>query len=68
MKSLRQKLLAAKIEYHWWRIDKLKKSRENKTNHCETEAENLHRYKAEQLAIEYEISLGLRDRKGKIIA
>ena len=67
MKSLNQMLLAAKIEYHWWRIGSIRKRQ------CHTVKANseklsalviMHRYKAEQALIEYEVSVGLRDHRG----
>ena len=67
MKNLNQMLLAAKIEYHWWRIGSIRK----RLCHTVTApspklsaSENLHRYKAENALIEYEISLGLRNHRG----
>lgn len=60
MKNLRQLLLAAKIEYHWWRINSLRKYGKGKN----VATINLHRYKAERAMIEYEVSLGLRDYCG----
>ena len=67
MKSLKQKILAAKIEYHWWRIARLKKKQENKASQRLKYCENLHRYYAEKNSEIYEVSLGLRDRSGKWI-
>ena len=67
MKSLNQMLLAAKIEYHWWRIGSIRK-RQCHTEKANSEKlialENMHRYKAENALFEYEISLGLRNHRG----
>ncbi len=67
MKSLNQMLIAAKIEYHWWRIGSIRK-RQCRTVNTPVKklsaSENLHRYKAEKALIEYEISLGLRNHRG----
>lgn len=67
MKSLNQMLLAAKIEYHWWRIGSIRKRQCHtvKANSEKLSAlENMHRYKAERALIEYEVSVGLRDHRG----
>lgn len=67
MKSLNQMLLAAKIEYHWWRIGSIRKRQYYEANAPTVKliaSENLHRYKAENALIEYEISLGLRNHRG----
>jgi hypothetical protein len=66
MKNFNQRFLAAKIEYHWWRIRNLRKKKSmHKDNPDKLDyAENLHRYKAEKASIEYEISVGLRDCRG----
>lgn len=68
MKSLKLKILALVIEYHWWRIDHLRK----KTCHEKTESahcrEAFHKFRAEQLMVVYEMLLGLRDYCGNIIA
>lgn len=67
MKSLNQMLLAAKIEYHWWRIGSIRKRQCHIVKfHAKnpSASENLHRYKAEKALIEYEISLGLRNHRG----
>lgn len=67
MKSLNQMLLAAKIEYHWWRIGSIRK-RQCRTVKKQSEKlsvlKNMHRYKAEKALIEYEVSVGLRDHRG----
>ena len=64
MMTFNQILLAAKIEYHWWRIMALRKKKatasESRTRSLSA-AENLHRYKAEIASVEYEISAGLRN-------
>jgi len=66
MKNFNQRFLAAKIEYHWWRIRNLRKKKSMLTDNPEKldYAENLHRYKADKATIEYEISVGLRDYRG----
>ena len=67
MKSLNQMLLAAKIEYHWWRIGNIRKRQCHTVNTNDQKlsaSENLHRYRAENALIEYEISLGLRNHRG----
>lgn len=66
MKNFNQRFLAAKIEYHWWRIRNLRKKKSMHADNPDklTHAENLHRYKAEKASIEYEISVGLRDCRG----
>ena len=68
MRCFKQTILAAKIEYHWWRITYKRKSRNLKESEIMLCSENLHRYRAEQLSVIYEISLGIRDYKGNIIA
>ena len=68
MKSLKLKILAILIEYHWWRVDRLRK----KTLHEKIEStlyrEDFHKFRAEQLMVLYEMCLGLRDFHGNIIA
>lgn len=67
MKSFNQMLLAAKIEYHWWRIGNIRKKQCHAVNNVDKKLsvlENLHRYRAENALIEYEISLGLRNHRG----
>ncbi|MBQ8183616.1 MAG: hypothetical protein IJ025_06935 [Clostridia bacterium] len=67
MKSLNQMLLAAKIEYHWWRIGRIRKRLCHTVNTSPDKlsaSENLHRYKAEKALIEYEVSVGLRNHRG----
>lgn len=66
MKNFNQRFLAAKIEYHWWRIRNLRKKKSMLSDNPEKldYAENLHRYKADKATIEYEISAGLRDHRG----
>lgn len=67
MKSFRQHILSAKIEYHWWRargIEKRIKSSVSACNERRYSAVNLHKYMAERALIEYEVSVGLRDRNG----
>ena len=68
MKSLKLKILAAKIEYHWWRVDCLQKlscHRKNESTPCR---EDFHKFRAEQLMVLYEMQLGLRDYHGNIVA
>ena len=70
MKSLKQKILAAKIEYHWWCIGSIRRQKKER-NANETSLSNredFHKFKAEQLSVEYEIYAGLRDYNGKIVA
>ena len=69
MKSLKRKILAVKIEYHWWCIGGIRKRKDEKKNNAKlTNREDFHKFKAEQLSVEYEIQAGLRDYKGKIVA
>lgn len=69
MKSLKRKILAAKIEYHWWCIGGIRKRKDEKKNNEKLmNREDFHKFKAEQLSVEYEIHAGLRDNKGKIVA
>ncbi len=68
MKCFKQIVLSGRIEYHWWRISQLKKRQANKKNERLRYRENLHRYQAERLSKIYEISLGIRDFNGNIIA
>lgn len=65
--TLNQRLLSAKIEYHWWKIGAIrnkKSSASPKRKQKLSAAENFHRYKAEKASFEYEISAGLRDHQG----
>ncbi len=67
MKSFRQHILSAKIEYHWWRAKQTEKRSKNSVtayNERRYATANLHKYKAEKALIEYEVSMGLRDRNG----
>lgn len=68
MKSLKLKTLAALIEYHWWQVDRLRKMSRRENPQNIRNREDFHKFKAEQLAVLYEIHLGLRDYSGKIIA
>ena len=70
MKSLKQKILAAKIEYHWWCIGGLRRKKNENKNKKPNLAnrEDFHKFKAEQLSVEYEIHAGLRDYNEKIVA
>lgn len=66
MMTFNQILLAAKIEYHWWRIMALRKKKATASEsrmQSLSAAENLHRYKAEITSVQYEISAGLRKPK-----
>ncbi len=67
MKNFNQRFLAAKIEYHWWRIRNLRKRKSMQTDNPKKldYAENLHRYKADKATVEYEISAGLRNHRGE---
>ncbi len=65
--TLQQKLMAIKIEYHWWRIGMLRRNRKNVSEARKVKSiasENLHRYEAEKTLIQYEIAVGLRDAFG----
>lgn len=68
MKRLKLKILAILIEYHWWRVDCLRRKcyqgKNNRTPCCE----DFHKFRAEQLSVLYEMYLGLRDSRGNIIA
>lgn len=65
MKGVKLAVLALKIEYHWHRISKLRRKPKSARY---AQKEQMHKFKAEQLSIEYEIRAGLRDWTGKIIA
>ena len=70
MMTFNQILLAAKIEYHWWRIGALRKKKAFASERRKQNlfaSENLHRHKAEIASVQYEISLGLRDHQGYLI-
>ncbi|MGN1316769.1 MAG: hypothetical protein ACI4VW_06840 [Acutalibacteraceae bacterium] len=68
MKSLKLKMLAALIEYHWWQVDRLRKTSCHEKNQNIRDREDFHKFKAEQWSVIYEIYLGLRDYSGKIVA
>lgn len=68
MKKLKLKLLAIIIEYHWWRVDCLKKKARHEKNGIPLNYESLHKFRAEQLMVLYEMYLGLRDCHGNIVA
>jgi hypothetical protein len=68
MKSLKLKLLAIIIEYHWWRVDCLRKKTRHEKNENALCREDFHKFRAEQLMVLYEMCLGLRDYCGNIIA
>ena len=68
MKSLKLKILAILIEYHWWRVDRLRKKSRHEKNESTLNGEDFHKFRAEQLMVLYEICLGLRDYCGNIIA
>ena len=63
MKKVKLKIIAVLIEYHWWCIGFL----HQRYSHSQAK-ERLHKYKAEQLSVLYEIYSGLRDCCGNIIA
>ena len=68
MISLKLKTLAILIEFHWWRVDRLRKNPRHENpeiTHCR---EDFHKFRAEQLMVVYEMYLGLRDYCGNIIA
>ena len=67
MRSIRQTILSAKIEYHQKRVLQLKKrlkSAKSPAKERLSASVNLHRYKANKALIEYEISEGLRNSYG----
>ncbi|MEE1502744.1 MAG: hypothetical protein UGF89_00670 [Acutalibacteraceae bacterium] len=68
MKSLKLKLLAIIIEYHWWRVDCLQKKTCHEKNESTPYREDFHKFRAEQLLVLYEMCLGLRDNCGNIVA
>lgn len=68
MKSLKLKILAILIEYHWWRVDRLRKKSRHEKNESTLNREDFHKFRAEQLMVLYEMCLGLRDYCGNIIA
>ncbi len=68
MKSLKLKLLATLIEYHWWRVDCLRKKTCPENTESARCREDFHKFRAEQLMVLYEIHLGLRDYCGNIVA
>ena len=67
MKRLKENFIAAKIEYHWWWVKRIRKSRIGLKDTGKSSIEKYHIFKAEQLMVAYEFSLGLRDERGKII-
>lgn len=68
MKSLKLKILAAKIEYHWWRVDCLRKKTCHENYERKPPREDFHKFRAEQLSVLYEMYMGLRDCRGNIVA
>ncbi len=68
MKSLKLKILAAKIEYHWWRVDCLRRKCYRNKERYSPCCEDFHKFRAEQLSVLYEMYLGLRDFCGNIVA
>ena len=68
MKSLKLKILAIIIEYHWWRVDCLRKKTRHEKNESPLYREDFHKFRAEQLMVLYEMCLGLRDYSGNIVA
>ena len=66
MKHTIQKMTTAlRIEYHWWRIRRLKKAQQRGVQAARRI--ELHRYRAAQLASLYEVLAGIRDTAGKVI-
>lgn len=65
MKRIKLAALAFRIEYHWFIISRI---RRNPNSERYAQKEQMHKFKAEHLSIEYEIRVGLRDWTGKIIA
>ncbi len=68
MKSLKLKLLAMLIEYHWWRVDCLRKRTCPENTESTLCREDFHKFRAEQLMVLYEMCLGLRDCCGNIVS
>ncbi len=68
MKSLKLGILAMIIEYHWWRVDCLRKRNCPKNNESTLCREDFHKFRAEQLMVLYEMCVGLRDNHGNIVA
>lgn len=68
MKRLKLKLLATLIEFHWWRVDCLRKRAYPENTESTLCREAFHKFRAEQLMVLYEMCLGLRDFHGNIIA
>ncbi len=61
MRAMKLKWIGVKIEYHWWRIQVLRKRQDK-------EAEiSLHKFEAEQLRYLYEVVAGLRDTRYRAI-
>lgn len=62
--TVNQILLAVTIEYHWWRIKLIRKRMNRLQEIHRTEMimrERFHKEIAEKLAVQYEISAGLRE-------
>lgn len=68
MKTVNLRILAAFIEYHWWCVECLQKKLCHRQSKKRIHSQNLHKLRAEQLSVIYEINIGLRDSNGKIIA
>ena len=68
MKKLKMKILALVIEYHWWRVDCLRRKSYTDTDEILLCHKDLHKFRAEQLMVLYEMYSGLRDYCGNIIA
>ena len=66
--KLKLKLLAIIIEYHWWRVDRLRKKKCHEIYENTLNREDFHKFRAEQLMVLYEMCLGLRDCCGNIVA
>lgn len=67
MRSIRQTILSAKIEYHHRRVKRLKnrlKGAKISKRERLSASVNLHKYLAEKALIEYEISEGFRNSHG----
>lgn len=71
MKQITKAWTAFCIEKTWWRIARLeKRARHTASESTRTRLAHeiaLRRYRAEQLACYYEVLVGLRDTKGKIV-
>ena len=68
MKRLKLKLLAIIIEFHWWRVDRLRNKNRHENPEIKHNREDFHKFRAEQLMVLYEMYSGLRDYCGNIVA